>query len=150
MKEATIRFAMETDLDKIVELCHQHALYERSEYDKTGKLDKLKSHLFSDQPGLICLMAEVNNGVVGYASYIKQFATWDADFYIYMDCLFLNETSRGYGIGEQIMDRIKEESQKMGCNRIQWQTPDFNTGAIRFYKRIGAISKSKERFFLEF
>lgn len=150
MKEATIRFAKETDLAEIVELCHQHALYEKSEYDKTGKRDKLKSHLFSDQTGLKCLVAEVNNEVVGYATYIKQFATWDADFYIYMDCLFLNKTSRGYGIGEQIMDRIKEESQKMGCNLIQWQTPDFNTGAIRFYKRIGAASKPKERFFLEF
>lgn len=150
MKEATIRFAKETDLAEIVDLCHQHALYEKSEYDKTGKQDKLKTHLFCDQPHLNCLVAEVNNEVVGYATYIKQFATWEADFYIYMDCLFLNETSRGYGIGVQIMDKIKEESQKMGCNLIQWQTPDFNTGAIRFYKRIGATSKSKERFFLEF
>ncbi len=64
--------------------------------------------------------------------------------------IVFNETSRGYGIGVQIMDKIKEESQKMGCNLIQWQTPDFNTGAIRFYKRIGATSKFKERFFLEF
>ncbi|REL24017.1 GNAT family N-acetyltransferase [Rhodohalobacter sp. SW132] len=150
MTEATIRFAKETDLAEIVELCHQHALYEKSEYDKTGKQEKLKTHLFCDQPHFNCLVAEVHNEVVGYATYIKQFATWDADFYIYMDCLFLNEKSRGYGIGEQIMNRIKEESQKMGCNLIQWQTPDFNTGAIRFYKRIGATSKSKERFFLEF
>ncbi len=87
MKEATIRFAKETDLAVIVDLCHQHALYEKSEYDKTGKQDKLKTHLFCDQPHLNCLVAEVNNEVVGYATYIKQFATWDADFYIYMDCL---------------------------------------------------------------
>lgn len=46
------------------------------------------------------------------------------------------------------MDKIKEEAQKLGCAMIQWQTPEFNKRAIKFYKRIGAVGKSKERFFL--
>lgn len=145
----SIRFAKEKDLPEIIGLCHQHALYEKAEFEKDGKQEKLKKHLFSDNPGLKCLVAEVNEEIVGYATYAKQFSTWDADFYIYMDCLFLNEKSRGYGIGEQIMNRIKKESQKAGCTLIQWQTPGFNTRAIKFYRRIGAVSKSKERFFLE-
>lgn len=28
----------------------------------------------------------------------------------FMDCLFLNEISRGYGIGEQLINRIKKEA----------------------------------------
>jgi hypothetical protein len=31
---------------------------------------------------------------------------------------------------------------------VQWQTPAWNEGAIRFYDRIGAVSKEKLRFFL--
>ena len=80
---------------------------------------------------------------------MKQFSTWDANFYIYMDCLFLTEESRGYGIGEKMMNVIKEEAEKLNCNLIQWQTPDFNTRAIKFYDRIGGISKTKERYFLK-
>jgi L-amino acid N-acyltransferase YncA len=46
-----------------------------------------------------CLVVEWNHKLAGYASYTKQFSTWDAFYYIYMDCLFLTEKSRGFGIG---------------------------------------------------
>lgn len=145
--DAIIRFAKEDDIPEIVELCQQHAIFERAEYDKSGKIDKLKNHLFSDQPDVNCLVALMKDSIVGYATYLKQFSTWDAGFYIYMDCLYLNEQSRGQGIGELFMNRIKEEANKSGCNLIQWQTPDFNIRAMKFYRRIGAYSKPKERFF---
>ena len=58
------------------------------------------------------------------------------------------EAARGFGIGEKLVNRMKLETQKLGCDLIQWQTPDFNERAIKFYKRIGATSKSKERFYL--
>ncbi|MEX2346994.1 MAG: GNAT family N-acetyltransferase [Balneolaceae bacterium] len=144
-----IRFAEEADIPEIIELCQQHAEFERAEYNETGKQEKLKKHLFSSPSGLKCLIAEVEGNIAGYACYIKQFSTWDADFYIYMDCLFLNDNYRGYGTGEKMMDRIKEETRKLGCSLIQWQTPDFNNRAMKFYRKIGAYSKSKERFFLE-
>jgi hypothetical protein len=46
-----------------------------------------------------------------------------------------------------IFERV--EGGKLKCNHIQWQTPDFNKRAIKFYERIGGISKSKERYFLK-
>ncbi len=145
-----IRFAKESDLDQLVELCRLHAEFEKSEYSKDGKKEGLKMNLFADPPSLYCLVAvDLDTGkLLGYASFMKQFSTWDADFYIYMDCLYLKEESRGFGIGEKIMDRIKSEGNKLGCNLIQWQTPKFNTRAIKFYNRIGGHSKDKERFFL--
>lgn len=147
--DVEIRFAREEDVPEIIKLCQQHAIFEQAEYDKSGKEEKLKMHLFSDQPDLKCLVALKNNVIVGYATYMKQFSTWDAGYYIYMDCLFLQEGARGAGIGELLMMRIKAEAAKSDCNLIQWQTPDFNTRAMKFYRRIGAYSKTKERFFLE-
>lgn len=79
---------------------------------------------------------------------MKQFSTWDAAFYVYMDCLYLLDEWRGFGMGESLIEKIKEESKKLDCSLIQWQTPNFNTRAIKFYNRIGAYSKTKERFFL--
>lgn len=144
-----IRLAKEEDIEEIVRLCEAHALYEKVVYDRDGKAKELKKHLFGEYPALHCLVAEKDKQIVGYATYMKQFSTWDANFYIYMDCLFLDENSRGLGIGEQLVLKIKEETRKMGCFLIQWQTPDFNVRAIKFYHRIGAHSKVKERFFLE-
>ncbi len=114
-----------------------------------NKAERLSKHLFSDEPGVFCLVVENKNEIIGYATYMKQFSTWDSDFYIYMDCLFLTEVSRGLGLGEKLVNRIKQEANKLNCNHIQWQTPDFNSRAMKFYKRIGADSKTKERFFLK-
>jgi GNAT superfamily N-acetyltransferase len=104
--------------------------------------------LFSNNPSLFCLVVEKDNQLIGYATYMKQFSTWDANHYIYMDCLFMTEESRGFGIGEKLINRIMKEAQKLECVLIQWQTPDFNKRAMKFYNRIGATQKSKERFFL--
>jgi len=44
------------------------------------------------------------------------------------------------------MGKIKAYGKAINCSEIQWQTPDFNKEAIDFYKKLGADSKTKERF----
>lgn len=144
----TIRFAQEKDINQIVQLCKLHAVFEQCEYEIQGKEQQLYEHLFSKKPSLYCLVVELNDSIIGYATYMKQFSTWDAAFYLYMDTLFLIESARNKGLGEQLVNKIKEEACLHQCNHIQWQTPDFNTRAMKFYDRIGATSKSKERYFL--
>ncbi|MEM9819613.1 MAG: GNAT family N-acetyltransferase [Bacteroidota bacterium] len=136
------------DLKQLVDLCARHAAFEQSTYDSDQKEEQLGKHLFSDLPRLFCLVVEKEHRLIGYATYMKQFSTWDADEYLYMDCLFLTKASRGCGTGEKLMEKIKEEGRKAGCSLIQWQTPNTNKRAMKFYERIGASRKSKERFFL--
>ncbi len=145
----TIRFARPEDMNTLIDLCEAHAHYEMADYDKHGKAKGLARDLFTDNPRLFCLVVERDRSLIGYATYMKQYATWDASDYVYMDCLFVSEGQRGQGLGQRLMERIQEETRKLGCSLIQWQTPDFNTGAIRFYKRLGAHAKTKERFFLD-
>ena len=148
MESFTIRFAKEGDLNELLVLCELHAIYEKTPYDKLNKAKQLNKHLFADIPSLYCIVVEKDKKLIGYATYMKQFSTWDADHYIYMDCLFLMEDARGLGIGELLVKRIQKEAHQLQCSCIQWQTPDFNKRAIKFYHRIGASSKTKERFFL--
>lgn len=150
MKEAPkIRFVKASDLDYVIQLCKQHAIYERSDYNVTHKREQLSKHLFSKTPSMFCLVIEHSGNIIGYATYMKQFSTWDAGFYIYMDCLYLTEKARGFGLGRKLMNRIKQEASKLQYNQIQWQTPDFNLRAITFYNRIGAKSKTKKRYCLK-
>lgn len=46
----TIRPAIPNDIDEIINLCSEHAEYERAEYDAFGKKEKLHAFLFSNQP----------------------------------------------------------------------------------------------------
>jgi GNAT superfamily N-acetyltransferase len=144
----TIRIAEKKDSEAIKKLVKAHANFEKASALSDNNLNRLSNYIFNTDV-VKCLVAELNNEIVGYATFIKQFSTWDANYYIYLDCLYLNEKTRGKGIGTQVMDNIKAYAKSINCSVIQWQTPNFNKKAIEFYKKIGAESKTKERFYWE-
>lgn len=144
----TIRDCRETDLDKLVALCGKHAAYEQAAYNPDGKKERLNDAIFSGNRQLTCLVVEVGNTIVGYATYTFDFSTWDAQRFIYLDCLYLEDDYRNYGIGAVLMDKVRQAGEAGGCANMQWQTPEFNEKAIKFYKRIGGVGKDKVRFTL--
>jgi len=145
--EYQIRIVQKKDIDQLVKLCAEHAAFEDSHYSEYGKKEMLQNLLFSNDLELKCLVVTVGENLVGYATFIRQFSTWDAKYYLYMDCLFLKEGFRRYGIGKKLLNEIKLYAIEQGYGQIQWQTPTSNKKAIEFYKREGAYSKDKVRFF---
>ena len=143
-----IREVERGDLDQLVALCAAHAAYEQCDYVPQGKREALEVSLFGEQPLLQVLVVVEGKRLLGYVTFVKQFSTWDAAHYLYMDCLFLLEESRGLGIGRALLGEVMEAASKLGCSEIQWQTPVSNKRAIAFYTRAGACEKKKSRFFL--
>jgi L-amino acid N-acyltransferase YncA len=137
------------DIPEVIDLCQKHAAYEKASFNPIGKEEKLRDALFSNQPQLFCMVVEINGIIVGYASYTFDFSTWDAATFMYMDCLYLEEEARGFGIGEALIEKLKQLATAKNCINIQWQTPEFNERAIKFYHRIGGSGKSKVRFTLD-
>ncbi len=148
--EYSIRNCEITDLPKLVVLCQKHAEFEKADYAPEGKEENLKKALFGENPQLFCLVVAAKETIVGYASYTFDFSTWDASTFLYLDCLFLEEETRGLGIGELLIEKLKEIGMQKNCVNIQWQTPQFNERAIKFYNRMGAKGKDKVRFTLTF
>jgi ribosomal protein S18 acetylase RimI-like enzyme len=143
-----IRNCQPNDVVTVVDLCQKHADYEKASFDAIEKEEKLKNALFSNRPKLFCLVVEVNKTILGYTTYTIDFSTWDAASFMYMDCLYLEEETRSFGIGEALIEKLKQIAITKNCINIQWQTPEFNERAIKFYRRIGGNGKSKVRFFL--
>lgn len=145
-----IRYAEPHDIDEIIKLCAEHAEFEQTEFSPVGKVEKLAKYMFVDEPPLFCLIAENPTGeLLGYTTFMREFSTWDAEFYIHMDCLFLRPHARNFGIGEQLIRKIAKQAKRLDCKEIQWHTPAFNEKAIKFYHRIGATSKQKSRLYLD-
>jgi GNAT superfamily N-acetyltransferase len=142
-----IRAAVPADVPELLQLFREHAAYEQAEYNDNGQKGRLYSALFGENPKLECLVVESEGHLLGYASFMMQFSTWDAADYLHLDCLFLREQARNLGIGQELMQHIRSVAISRNCSLIQWQTPDFNHDAIRFYKRLGAVAKAKQRFF---
>lgn len=145
----TLRFAIPKDIDEIIMLCQEHAHYERAIYNPKGKAIQLEQHLFHSTPTLYCIIAESEQGILAYSTYMKEFSTWEADYYFHMDCLFVREPVRNHGIGLAMIQKMISHAVELNIRLLQWQTPEFNTRAIEFYHRLGAHSKKKLRMYLD-
>jgi GNAT superfamily N-acetyltransferase len=145
--EYKIREPENTDIINLMPLIAAHAEYEKAAFHPDGKAERLNTALFVSKR-LHGLVVEQDGELIGYATYTFDYSTWDAAEFMYLDCLFLKEEARGKKIGEQIINLLKEIATQRGCINIQWQTPDFNEPAIRFYKRNHAKGLDKIRFTL--
>jgi ribosomal protein S18 acetylase RimI-like enzyme len=144
-----IRECTEKDLPELIELCGLHSEYEQADFTPIGKEVLLKKAMFSENPRLFCFVIESHNKLQGYFSYTFDYSTWDAQTFLYLDCLYLMPAFRGHRIGEKVFDKLKEIAMQNDCVNIQWQTPIFNERAIQFYHRIGATGKNKVRFLID-
>jgi len=138
-----IRMTRQSDMPALLLMMKEHALFEGAD------LNISRHHQQSQLTALPVTIFVVtdNEQLVGYMSVIKQFSTWDLDWYLYLDCLYLSEHTRGLGLGGQLMGKLKSFAKEHKIKEIQWQTPKENLPAIEFYQKQGAINKHKQRFF---
>jgi GNAT superfamily N-acetyltransferase len=131
-------------------LATEHAAYEKAPRPPEDLAERLETLLFgTESPRLRCFVAELNEDeIIGYASCAPEVSTWDGAEYLHMDCLFLRDGYRGLKVGPLLMEAVVAEARALGLRQVQWQTPPWNTDAIRFYERLGAQAKEKLRFHL--
>lgn len=138
-----------SDLPQLIELCAEHAEFERMSYERQGKLDKLRRALAAKHPMLCGWVAESEGRLCGYATATIDFSTWCAEPFMHLDCLYVREAYRGHGVGRRLLQAVVEEARWRDIRELQWQTPDWNTDADRFYRRLGAVARAKLRYTLQ-
>ena len=97
----TIRPLRCDEIASLVHLCSEHATYEKADYAPVGKSESLRRAIAAEPPRLWCLVAEIDSRIVGYATCTRDFSTWRAAEYLYLDCLYIIPKFRGLGIGGQ-------------------------------------------------
>ncbi|MFF5900153.1 GNAT family N-acetyltransferase [Streptomyces argenteolus] len=146
--DGLIRPATPADLPAIAGLCADHAAFERAEPVPPDLAARLEPVLFSEGPRAWCLVAESKSELIGYATFSLEFSTWQATDYAHLDCLFVSEPHRGGGWGRALLSSVKDAAASRGAAALQWQTPDWNADAIRFYRGVEAQARHKVRFSL--
>ncbi|SDP88754.1 Acetyltransferase (GNAT) family protein [Rhodoferax sp. OV413] len=143
---ARVRSAGPDDAEQLAALCQAHAEFERLDFDAHGFAQRLAAALSCG--ALHAWLALDGAQAVGYATASPVFSTLQAAHYMHMDCLYLMPEFRGQGLGGVLMQAVRDHAQAQGCQQLQWQTPDWNHGAIDFYHRAGALGLPKQRFSL--
>jgi GNAT superfamily N-acetyltransferase len=146
---AEIRRIRADEIEHLIPLCAEHATFERAEpIEVSGLADRLKARIFSEHSALIVWVALIKETLVGYASATAEFSTWSGRDYWHLDCLYVVADMRGVGIGRELMRAVCGEAVARGIREVQWQTPEWNVDAQRFYARLGATMQRKARFSL--
>jgi GNAT superfamily N-acetyltransferase len=84
-------------------------------------------------------VAEVEGRIEGIAIFWEGLgSSFRARSFLFLEDLVVAEAARSRGVGEALLAALAREGVARGVVRIDWLVLDWNEGAMRFYRRIGA------------
>lgn len=137
-RQFSIRDATQTDIPIIMELIHLKAEFDGCPESIKATPNKLEDTLFGENPLAFVLLAEIDENLIGFATYHRIYSTFLAQPGIWLDDLYVKAEHRSNGGGEALIRRLCQIAQEMGCGRIDWTVAATNARAIKFYEKMGA------------
>lgn len=136
--EFTIRSAVASDAERLVELMRELAQYEKLEQLFVCTADSLRECLFTDSPVAAADVAVVDGEIVGYAIYYRTFSTFLGRAGTWLEDLYVMPSHRGQGLGKALLRGLAGQTLRLNRGRLEWAVLDWNQPAIGFYQGIGA------------
>lgn len=134
-----LRSATPADADLICQLIYELAEYECAPQECHADPLALYHHLQPDaSPRCDGWIAEVEGAVAGFALAYPHYSTWETNWGLYLEDLFVRPPYRGQGVGLALLKQVATTAVERGCVRLEWQVLDWNELALGFYRRIGA------------
>lgn len=135
----TLRPATRADISQILAFIRGLAEYEKLAHEAVATPALLERHLFGDRPAAEVVIAEADGVPAGFALFFHSFSTFLGQPGLYLEDLFVLPSHRGLGLGKRLMVHLARLAVERGCGRFEWSVLDWNTPAIDFYRRLGAI-----------
>jgi GNAT superfamily N-acetyltransferase len=107
-------------------------------YGRPFTADKIRADGFGPQAAFTPLVAELDGGVVGYAFFTLGYNTDLAARSMWLHDLFVQPAARGRGVGQALMAAVAAETIRLGGRSLEWGVHSNNSGALEFYRRLGA------------
>lgn len=135
--DISLRFAVEADCPRLLELIQELAVYENAPDEVTVTLKEFVDAGFGEQPVWKAFVAEDETGIIGLALYYTRYSTWKG-CRLYLEDFTVTEQYRGKGIGKLLFERVMQEARDKNFNGMTWQVLDWNAPAINFYNKYSA------------
>jgi len=134
-----IRQASEPDVPLILQFIKALAEYERMSDKVVTTEDRLRRTLFGQPRFAEVLIGEEDGEPVAFALFFHNYSTFLAKPGLYLEDLFVKPEARGRGHGRAMLARLARIARERDCGRLEWWVLDWNTDAIEFYKKLGAL-----------
>ncbi|MBT6447194.1 MAG: GNAT family N-acetyltransferase [Flavobacteriaceae bacterium] len=132
-----IRLAKETDMEDVLSLIKELAVFEKEPNAVTLTAKDLIAHAFSNSPLFVCFVAIFQNEIVGMSLGYPRYSTWKGPT-MHLEDLIVTKKMRNYGIGKALFSSFIKYSHSQGVKRVEWAVLNWNTDAIKFYEANGA------------
>jgi GNAT superfamily N-acetyltransferase len=128
------------DAPLIVQLIRELAEYERLLPEVRIRIADVERDLFGSRPYAEAAVARVADEPVGFALWFHNYSTFAGRPGLYLEDLFVRPAFRGRGYGEALLRYLARLAVERGCGRFEWSVLDWNTPAIAFYRKLGAVA----------
>ena len=133
-----IREGLVSDMPAVLSLVQELADFEKEPEAVIVTAEDLEKDGFGDFPLFKTYVAELDNEIVGMALFYPRYSTWKGPT-IHLEDLIVTQSKRGLNIGRALYNKVLEYGYNKGVKRIEWVVLDWNTPAIEFYKKTGAV-----------
>lgn len=93
---------------------------------------------FGPTPLFYTFVAQKEEAIIGMALFYYRYSTWKGKT-IHLEDLIVTQAMRGTGAGSALYKEVIKFGKAIGVRRIEWAVLNWNTPAIEFYERSGAI-----------
>ncbi len=140
----TVRHAEPNDAELVARFILDLAKYEKLESEARPSVAQLRKQLMpSAEPKLHCLISELDGVPVGFLLYFFFYSTFETNWGVYVEDLFVQEDVRGKGAGKALLKAIGCIAKAHDSKRIDLNVLHWNQGSIGVYERLGAVRLSE-------
>jgi GNAT superfamily N-acetyltransferase len=135
----SIRPAGVDDAALLTTLIHELAEFERLGHEAGVTEADVTRDGFGTAPKFHALIAEWDGQVAGYAVYFDFYSTFQGRPGLFLEDIFVRPDFRKHGIGKALLAHVAGIAWKERYFCMRWEVLDWNTSAIDFYTKLGAV-----------
>lgn len=134
-----IRPATIKDAALLNTLIHELAEFDRLGHEAGLTEEDIARDGFGPNPKFRAVIAESDGQISGYAVFFEFYSTFQGRAGLFLDDIFVREKFRKQGIGKALVAHVAGIAWKEGYFSMRWEVLDWNTPAIEFYRKLGAV-----------
>jgi len=132
MAAPTIRSALPSDKAAWRELWRGYCEFYNADLSD-AVTDHTWKRILDPDSAIMCIVAEVDGRVYGFANCVVHENTWEIQPVCYLEDLFVTPSARGRGIGKALIEWLRNAMRAEGWARLYWTTRENNQQARGLY-----------------
>src|SRR6202011_6203540 len=135
----SIRPATIKDAALLAAMILELAQYEKLDHEAAVTAESIARDGFGPHPKFRAIVAEVDGKPAGYAVFFEFYSTFQGRAGLFLEDIFVRPQFRKQGVGKALVAHVAGIAWKEEYFSMRWEVLEWNTPAIDFYRKLGAV-----------